>query len=187
MDFILNMHPVSLVAIVVLSIYFLAINWVFLYRFLFLNDWITKEQASLDGLLLGSTSVTTFSYLDQIISNRVLNRELLSLAQTSATKDVTKFLSFISMVASTAPFIGLFGTVVSLLGTFTAMATNSTGTIGVVTAGVSDALIATAAGIFVAIFAYSYHQILKRKAYEIVEIIRMQGDTLLSREHKVAL
>ena len=122
----------------------------------------------MDGLFLGSKTVTTFSYLNQIISNKTVNRELLSLAETSATKDVTRFLSFVSMVASTAPF--------------TAMATNSTGTIGVVTAGVSDALVATAAGIFVAIFAYSYHQILKRKAYEVVEIIRMQGDTLLSRE-----
>ena len=187
MDFIFDMHPVSLLAIVVLIIYFLAINWVFFYRFLFLNDWMGKEQASLDGLFLGSQTVTTFSYLNQIISNRTLNKELLSLAQTSSTKDVTKFLSFISMVASTAPFIGLFGTVVSLLGTFTAMATNSTGTIGVVTAGVSDALVATAVGIFVAIFAYSYHQILKRKAYEVVELIRMQGDTLLSREQNSAL
>ena len=175
------MHPVSLLAIVILAVYFIAINWIFLYRFLFLNEWSTKEQTSLDGLLLGSTSVTTFSFLNQIIGNKKVNKELLSLAQTSATKDVTKFLSFISLVASTAPFIGLFGTVVSLLGTFTAMATNSTGTIGVVTAGVSDALVATAVGIFVAIFAYSYHQILKRKAYEVVELVRMQGDTLLSR------
>ena len=176
------MHPVSLVAIAVLGFYFIAINWIFLYRFLFLNDWINKEQTSLDGLLLGAENVITTSYLYQIISSRPISKELLSLAQIATTKDVTKFLSFISLVASTAPFIGLFGTVISLLGTFNAMATNSTGTIGVVTAGVSDALVATAVGIFVAIFAYSYHQILKRKAYEVVENVRMQGDILLSRK-----
>ena len=183
MDFIFNMHPVSLAAIVILAIYFIAINWIFLYRFLFLNDMMDKEQTSLDGLLLGSVNVTTFSCLNSIITNRPVNKELISLAETSTTKDVTTLLSFISLVASTAPFIGLFGTVVSLLGTFTAMATNSTGTIGVVTAGVSDALVATAVGIFVAIFAYSYHQILKRKAYEVVEMVRMQGDILLSRKN----
>ena len=182
MDFLSNMHTVSLLAIAVLAIYFVAINWILLYRFLFLNDWAKKEQSSLDSLLLGSESVTALSYLHQIISNRPLSREILSLAQTATTKDVTKFLSFISLVASTAPFIGLFGTVVSLLDTFTSMATGSTGTIGVVTAGVSDALVATAVGIFVAIFAYSYHQILKRRAYEVVEIIRMQSDTLLSNK-----
>jgi biopolymer transport protein ExbB/TolQ len=165
----------------VLAGYFLAINWIFLYRFLFLNDWAKKEQASLEALLLGSESVTALSHLNQIINNRPISKPLLTLAEISTTRDVTKFLSFLAMVASTAPFIGLFGTVVSLLGTFTAMAANSTGTIGIVTAGVSDALVATAVGIFVAIFAYSYHQILKRKAYEVVELIRMQGETLLSK------
>lgn len=175
------MHSVSLLAIVVLAIYFLAINWIFLYRFLFLNDWAKKEQASLDALLLGSETVTALSYLNQIIGTRPITKSLLSLAEISTSKDVTKFLSFLSLVASTAPFIGLFGTVVSLLDTFSAMAANSTGTIGIVTSGVSDALVATAVGIFVAIFAYSYHQILKRKAYEVVELIRMQGETLLSK------
>ena len=175
------MHIVSLLAILVLAVYFLAINWLFLYRYLVLNDWAKKEQASLDALLLGSESVTALSYLHQIVNNRPISKPLLSLAEISTKKDVTKFLSFLALVASTAPFIGLFGTVVSLLGTFTAMASNSTGTIGIVTAGVSDALVATAVGIFVAIFAYSYHQILKRKAYEVVELVRMQGETLLSK------
>jgi biopolymer transport protein ExbB/TolQ len=52
----------------------------------------------------------------------------------------------------------------------------------VIAAGVSDALVATASGIFVAIFAYTYHQILKRKAYELSGLIRMQGDALLSKD-----
>ena len=105
------MHSVSLLAIAILAVYFIAINWIFLYRFLFLNDWAKKEQASLDALLLGSTLVTPLSYLHQFISNRPITKEILSLAQTATTRDVTKFLSFISLVASTAPFIGLFGTV----------------------------------------------------------------------------
>ena len=50
-----------------------------------------------------------------------------------------------------------------------------------IAAGVSDALIATAGGIFVAIFAYTYHQILKRRAYELNGLIRMQRDAVLSR------
>ena len=36
----------------------------------------------------------------------------------------------------------------------------------IIAAGVSDALVATAAGIFVAIFAYTYHQILKRQTFD---------------------
>ncbi|MEA3522621.1 MAG: MotA/TolQ/ExbB proton channel family protein, partial [Campylobacterota bacterium] len=98
----------------------------------------------------------------------------------SATKDATKGLSFLSVVASTAPFIGLFGTVVSILDTFTHIG-QSSGTMSVIAAGVSDALIATAAGIFVAIFAYTFHQIIKRQAFDLIGLIRMQSDALLAR------
>ncbi len=181
LEFISGMHPVSLVAIAILAIYFFAINWIFFYRFLFLNDWAKKESDSLETLLLGSEHVTHFSYLYNFLHNRKQSDKLLTLAEISATKDATRFLSFLSIVSSTSPFIGLFGTVVSLLGTFSELAVNSTGTLGIVTAGVSDALVATAVGIFVATFAYTYHQILKRKAYTTVEMIRMQGEALQSK------
>jgi len=56
----------------------------------------------------------------------------------------------------------------------------------VIAAGVSDALVATAAGIFVAIFAYTYHQILKRRAYELTGLLQMQRDALLAKETDAA-
>ena len=176
------MHPVSLVAILLLAGYFFSINWVFFYRFLFLKDWNSKEHNSLESLLLGEKDVTDSSFLYKFLESRSRSTGTLRLAEISATKEATRFLSFLSIVSSTSPFIGLFGTVVSLLGTFGDLAASSTGTLGIVTAGVSDALVATAVGIFVAIFAYTYHQMLKRKAYETVEYIRMQGEALQSKK-----
>lgn len=181
MEFISQMHPVSLFAITVLGIYFFAINWIFFYRFLYLSDWFKKENESLETLLLGTERVSTFSYLHKFLNNKKGSASIFKLAEISSTKEATQYLSFISLVASTAPFIGLFGTVVSLLGTFAEMGANSTGTLGIVTTGVADALVATAVGIFVATFAYTYHQILKRKAYNCVEMIRMQCQSLESR------
>lgn len=99
----------------------------------------------------------------------------------AATKEATKGLSILSVFASTTPFIGLFGTVVSILDTFTHIG-QSSGGMAVVSAGVSDALIATAAGIFVAIFAYTYHQILKRKSFELMSYLQMQSDAMLARK-----
>lgn len=177
-----QMHPVSIGAIILLVGYFLFITWIFFYRYLFLLAWVSKESESLESLLLGAKSVSSFSYLHTFLSKREASEELFTLGEISATKEATKFLSLISIVASTAPFIGLFGTVVSLLGTFSNMAQTSTGTIGVVTAGVSDALIATAVGIFVATFAYTFHQLLKRKAFNVIEMIRMQSQAILSRK-----
>jgi len=104
----------------------------------------------------------------------------LDLCQYAATKDATKGLSLLSVVASTSPFIGLFGTVVSILDTFKDIG-QASASMSLIAAGVSDALIATAAGIFVAIFAYTFHQILKREAYELSGLIRMQSDALLAK------
>lgn len=181
LNFIQEMHPVSIAAVLLLAGYFVAISWIFLYRLLFLNDWIRKEQDSLESLL-SSGYLSNFSYLQRFVKQQALKTPLLNLSIIAATKESTKLLSFLSIVATTAPFIGLFGTVVSLLGTFSEIAQSSMGTLGVVTAGVSDALVATAVGIFVATFAYTYHQWLKRKAYDVVEYIRMQGEALQSNE-----
>ncbi|KIM10227.1 MAG: flagellar motor protein MotA [Sulfuricurvum sp. PC08-66] len=180
--FIHQMHPVSLGAISLLLIYFIAITWVFFYRYLLLHSWIKRESDSLQALLTGEKSVSVFSYLYNFLRTNSVSAQLLSLSEISATKESTRMLAFVSLVASTSPFIGLFGTVVSLLDTFARMAENSTGTMGVVTMGVSDALVATAVGIFVATFAYTFHQILKRNAYELVELIRMQSQALLTKK-----
>ena len=99
----------------------------------------------------------------------------------SAVKEATKGLSLISVFSSTTPFIGLFGTVVSILDTFSHIG-QSAGGVSVIAAGVSDALIATAAGIFVAIFAYTYHQALKRKSFEVINFLQMQSDTVLAKK-----
>ena len=181
-NFYLNSHVATLFVLGLLAFYFLLINWIFYYRFLILRSWVNKESASLEELLLGAPNVSELSYLSHFTKmKKSLNKELFDLATYSATKDATKGLSFLSIVASTAPFIGLFGTVVSILDTFSHIG-QASGTMSVIAAGVSDALVATAGGIFVAIFAYTYHQLLKRKSSDLVGLIRMQGDAVLSRK-----
>lgn len=180
-DFYDKSHPVTLGVLLVLSLYFLFINWVFFYRLFSLNDWIASESKSLESLLLGSHQIQDYAYLSHFIKSASrLSKELFDLASYAATKEATKGLMFLSVVASTTPFIGLFGTVVSILGTFDHIG-EASGTMNIIASGVSDALIATASGIFVAIFAYTYHQILKRKAFELSGLIRMQSDALLSK------
>lgn len=175
-------HIVTLFVLLVLCLYFIAVNWIFFYRLFFLNSWIKAEEASFDSLIRGSYSIANYSYLNNFIkTTSKTNKSILSLAQYSAVKEATKGLSFLSIVASTTPFIGLFGTVVSILDTFDHIGSAS-GTMGIIAAGVSDALVATASGIFVAIFAYTYHQLLKRKGFEISTLLQMQSDVMLSKE-----
>lgn len=175
-------HPVTLIVLLVLSVYFISVNWVFFYRFFSLNQWISSENQSLESLLMGSHQIPDFAYLSHFAkSSSRLSTSLFDMATYAATKEATKGLMFLSVVASTTPFIGLFGTVVSILDTFDHIG-QASGTMSVIASGVSDALVATASGIFVAIFAYTYHQILKRRAFELTGLIRMQGDALLSKE-----
>jgi len=180
-DFYIKSHPITLAVLGLLALYFIAQNWVFFYRYFSLNQWLSKETNSLESLLMGSTQVADNSYLHYFVkTSNNCSRELFDLGNYAATKEATRGLSFLSIVASTAPFIGLFGTVVSILDTFDNIG-RASGTMTLIAAGVSDALIATAAGIFVAVFAYTYHQILKRKSYELSGLIRMQSDALLAR------
>ena len=60
-------------------------------------------------------------------------------------------LAFLATVGSTAPFIGLFGTVVGILNAFQQIATQKTSGIGAVAGGISEALVTTAFGLLVAI------------------------------------
>ena len=181
-DFYLKSHPVTLGVLALLSLYFIVLNWVFIYRYFSLNSWLSKESNSLENLLLGASTVNELSFLNNFIKmSSNVTKEILDLAMLAATKEATKGLSVLSVFASTTPFIGLFGTVVSILDTFSHIG-QTTGGVSVIASGVSDALIATAAGIFVAIFAYTYHQILKRKSYELVNFIQMQSDALLARK-----
>jgi biopolymer transport protein ExbB/TolQ len=62
-------------------------------------------------------------------------------------------------VAGTAPFVGLFGTVIGIIKAFASIAVNSGGGPEVVSAGIAEALITTACGLVVAIPAligYNY-------------------------------
>lgn len=60
-------------------------------------------------------------------------------------------LSFLASVASVSPYIGLFGTVWGIMNSFRGLATQSQATLAVVAPGISEALVATAMGLFAAI------------------------------------
>jgi len=60
-------------------------------------------------------------------------------------------LGFLATIGSTAPFIGLFGTVVGIINAFRGIAATGSGGMSVVSGGMAEALVSTALGIFVAI------------------------------------
>src|SRR5439155_2892061 len=70
-------------------------------------------------------------------------------------------LGVLATVGSTAPFVGLLGTVMGIITAFQSMAASGSGGLGTVSNGIAEALITTAFGLLVAIpavMAYNYLQ-----------------------------
>ena len=67
------------------------------------------------------------------------------------TAELKRGLAGLATVGSTAPFVGLFGTVVGIIGAFVALASAENAGIGAVGASIAEALITTAFGIAVAV------------------------------------
>lgn len=69
------------------------------------------------------------------------------------TASMKKGIAILATVASTAPFIGLLGTVTGIINSFVSMASSGSGGLGTVSAGIAEALATTAVGLAVAIIA----------------------------------
>ena len=72
-------------------------------------------------------------------------------ATTSEITRLEKYLAFLATTGSTAPFIGLFGTVWGIMNSFFQIGSQQNSSLAVVAPGISEALFATAIGLFAAI------------------------------------
>ena len=87
-------------------------------------------------------------------SHRALDR-----AEAIVHAKLKRGLSVLATIGATAPFVGLFGTVVGILNAVQQIATQKTSGIGAVAGGISEALVTTAFGLLVAIpavMAFNY-------------------------------
>lgn len=91
-------------------------------------------------------------------AERAIEREALM-----TTADMRKGLSGLATIGTTAPFIGLFGTVIGIINAFRGMAMTGSGGIAAVSTGIAEALITTALGLFVAIPAVWLYNIFTNK------------------------
>ena len=82
-------------------------------------------------------------------------------AAALTTAEFKRGIGGLATIGATAPFVGLFGTVIGIINAFTGMAASGSGGIGAVSAGIAEALITTAVGLGVAIPAvwiFNYFQ-----------------------------
>ena len=82
---------------------------------------------------------------------------VMTVAQTRELARVERHMTFLASVGSTAPFIGLFGTVWGIMNAFTSIAASANTSLAVVAPGIAEALFATALGLFAAIPASAFY------------------------------
>jgi len=87
-------------------------------------------------------------------------RRSIQRATALTASDLKKGVSTLATIGSTAPFVGLLGTVVGVINAFVGIASTGSGGIGAVSAGIAEALIETALGLFVAIPAVWFYNFL---------------------------
>jgi biopolymer transport protein TolQ len=83
--------------------------------------------------------------------------------------DLERFLNFLATIGSNAPYIGLFGTVLGIMKAFNDLAQASDAGQQTVMAGIALALVATAAGLFVAIPAVIFYNYYNKQVKSILQ------------------
>ncbi|NWH07285.1 MAG: protein TolQ [Alphaproteobacteria bacterium] len=115
-----------------------------------MREWRRSFEA---GTVTQSLAPSIRQRLDKVMSVTI-SREL-----TSAER----YLSFLATVGSTAPFVGLFGTVWGIMNSFRAIAGTHNTSLDVVAPGIAEALFATALGLLAAIPAVIFYNSLSTK------------------------
>jgi biopolymer transport protein TolQ len=92
-------------------------------------------------------------------------------AQGVELAKLERHVPFLATVASITPFIGLFGTVWGIMGSFNSIGAAGSSSLGVVAPGIAEALIATAAGLFAAIPAVYFYNHFTQKVKEFASVM----------------
>lgn len=182
--------------LVILSI----IAWaVCVERFLAFKNWTEKNQAFLlsfqnawlksnrDSIIqLCEKSNTDISEIARDLTNLTNDKNLndkirakIDRKRVEISLELKKNLWILGTIGSATPFLGLFGTVVGIIKAFQSMAESGSGGFTVVAAGISEALIATAGGIIVAVIAVFFYN------YFLIRVNKFQFQLKLMTEELI--
>ena len=141
---------------------------------------LLKEGRLKDAIALSQSKNFRYSHLAKVVlsglqeyqfqqeSGSTLNRDdlldtvrrAIQRASALTAADLKKGIAGLATIGSTAPFVGLLGTVVGVINAFVGIAATGSGGIGAVSAGIAEALVETALGLFVAIPAVWFYNYL---------------------------
>ena len=144
--------------------------------------WQWYKSDSLDENRIDALSAN--SPLGRILAAGLINRKYPREVMKESIEDtgrqvvheLERFLNTLGTIAAITPLLGLLGTVIGMIKVFTAIMTHGVGNPSVLAGGISEALITTAAGLFVAIPTLIFYRYFRGKVDALV--LKMEEEAL---------
>ena len=115
-----------------------------------------NEWSAIDHTILFDNDGAKERFLSRIY-------QAMMIAKHRSVGKIQKNISFLATIASSSPFIGLFGTVWGIMNSFSAIVSTQNTNLSAVAPGISEALFATAIGLFAAIPALIFYNYFSNK------------------------
>lgn len=132
-----------------------------------------KGNEGLHPHIMSAIEAMKTSNSKDLLNERVGRRQAESIAE------LKEWLWILASISASAPFVGLFGTVVGIMGAFEAIGASGKTGFSVVAAGISESLVATAAGIIVAVVALLFYNYLISRVNKGAQDFRIRGEELI--------
>lgn len=148
------------------------------------QQWLNKQELGANHIAFLRESSPLGRIFAAVLTQRQLGRaamkEVMEDAGRHVLPELERFLNTLGTIAAISPFLGLLGTVLGMIQMFAGVGTHGVGDPALVAAGISQALVTTAAGLIVAIPSLMFYRYFRGRVNELVVAMEEEADKLLA-------
>ncbi len=150
--------------------------------------WARSAKIERDHLEKLRSNSPLGAILAVVVGNRQRSREVIREKAQDAGRQIVhrlgKYLNALGTIATISPLLGLLGTVSGLIRMFLVITTAGIGDANALAGGIGEALVATAAGLCIAIIAYLFHRYFRGRVLDLAVELEREASLLIdSLEH----
>ncbi len=151
------------------------------------QQWLARKELNDQRLTLLRDSSPLGRVLAAGLANRKHSREVIREAIEDSGRhiasDLERYLRTLGTIAAISPFLGLLGTVLGMIDMFSGIGSRGVGDPSIVANGIAQALVATAAGLLVAIPSLMFHRYLRGRVSELLVDMEQEAIKLVEIMH----
>ena len=136
------------------------------------QQWLERDELDASRIALIRSSSPLGRVVAAGLANRHQGREIVKEALENAGRhtvpDLERYLRTLGTIGTIAPFLGLLGTVLGMIEMFSGISDRGVGDPSIVASGISQALVATATGLAVAIPSVMFYRFFRGKVAELL-------------------